>query len=103
MKNIDINLIRKLVEQVLEERNQIEFQPELVPTSKDRIYHRATLTIDVELWQRLQDECKRLHILPPRLIDTLLWQYFKKPPLSFEIEKMAQPQKPNNPLKQGPS
>jgi len=93
MKNIDINLIRKLVEKVLEEKQAIEFQPELVPTSKDRVYHRATLTIDTELWQLLQDECKRLHILPPRLIDTLLWQYFNKPKLSFETGKTAQTKK----------
>ena len=90
MTDIDVNLIRQLVEQVLEEKHAIEFQPELVPISKDRVYHRATLTIDTELWQRLQDECKQLHILPPRLIDTLLWQYFDKPKLSFEIKKTAQ-------------
>lgn len=89
-QKIDEKYIRSIVEKVLEEKHAIEFQPELVPTSKDRVYHRATLTIDVELWQRLQDECKRLHILPPRLIDTLLWQYFDKPKLSFETEKTAQ-------------
>lgn len=87
MKDIDIELIRRLVEQVLAEKQLISFQPELVPHSKNRTYHRATLTIDTELWELLQHECKRLHILPPRLIDTLLWQYFGKPKLSFEKDQ----------------
>ncbi len=92
-QKIDEKYIRSIVKQVLEEKQVVEFQPELVPTSKDRTYHRATLTIDTELWARLQDECKRLHILPPRLIDTLLWQYFNKPKLSFETGKKPQTKK----------
>jgi hypothetical protein len=83
----DEQFIRDIIERVLAEKypsiNDIELTPD--PTRvKPRLYTRTTLTIDNELWKLVQSECDRLKILPPKLIDSLLWHYFKKPTLSYQ-------------------
>jgi hypothetical protein len=90
----DQDFIRSIVEQVLTEKytpqpvivDGIELTPEPSPGRK-RKYVRSTITVDEKLWDLVQQECKRLQILPPRLIDSLLWLHFGKPTLSYQEEK----------------
>jgi len=87
---VDLDIIRSLVEQVLAEKQIPPPGFELTPEPsgyKKRSYYRATITVDIELWKRVQDECSKLRILPPRFIDSLLWQYFGKPKLSYECNE----------------
>ena len=92
MTKIDEKYIRSIVEQVLAERQPpqpvqkgLEFTPN-PPTGKRRNYIRTTITVDAALWELVQEECQRLSILPPKLIDTLLWNHFGQPQLSFQKE-----------------
>jgi hypothetical protein len=90
----DADFIRSIVEQVLAEKytpqpvivDGIELTPEPSPGRK-RKYVRSTITVDEKLWELVQEECKRLKILPPRLIDSLLWLHFNKPALSYQDEE----------------
>ena len=90
-KNIsqfDLDTIRSVVEQFLAEKQTPPLGFELTPEpsgDKKRSYYRATVTVDTELWKRVQEECSKLRILPPRLLDSILWLHFNKPPLSFEL------------------
>ena len=91
---IDEQYIRSIIEKVLAERQgespdcAIELTPK--PSRRNpRRYIRTTLTIDEQLWQMIQTECDRLNILPPKMIDSLIWNYFGKPKLSYEKEKSS--------------
>ena len=92
-QKIDEEYLRCIIEKVLAEKQPpppvptegLELTPEPV-RGKRRVYTRSTITVDNELWKLVQEECGNLHILPPRLIDSLLWHYFKKPRLSYQYE-----------------
>ncbi len=95
---MDEDYIRSVIEKVLAEKQppppvptgELELTPEPV-RGKRRSYTRTTITVDDKLWKLVQEECDKLHILPPRLIDSLLWHYFKKPMLSYQHEDSSAP------------
>lgn len=90
----DEDYIRSIIEQVLAEKRPsasvptegLELTPEPV-RGKRRSYTRTTITVDDKLWELVQEECRKLHILPPRLLDSLLWHYFQRPTLSYQDEE----------------
>lgn len=88
----DEQFIRSIVEQILAEKfpppaptEGLELTPDPV-RGKRRDYTRTTITVDKKLWELVQVECEKLDILPPKLLDSLLWHYFGKPTLSYQDE-----------------
>jgi hypothetical protein len=63
---------------------------------------KLAITLDEEIYKRLQEAYTDGYQIS-HIIDSSLWAFFEKPPLSFQLEKTKRRAKPNNPLKQGPS
>lgn len=51
---------------------------------QDRTYKRLTLSVDINLAERFEDEMRQLNVSAGRLFDIILWQRYGKPKLSFE-------------------
>ena len=51
-----------------------------------RKYENISTTIDSNLWALFTAKRKKLRTSAPRLMDTILWEYFGRPRLSFEKE-----------------
>ena len=49
-----------------------------------RVYQNFSSTVDIELWKIFTAKRKRLRTSTPRLLDTILWEYFGRPSLSFQ-------------------
>ena len=53
---------------------------------ENRKYQKVTVTIDKELWKRVEREKEVLGLSAGKTLDVILWRYFDKPKLSFETE-----------------
>lgn len=53
---------------------------------ENREYEKVSITIDQVLWSRFVAECKRLRVSRSRMMDTILWRAFGRPPLSYMTE-----------------
>jgi hypothetical protein len=49
-----------------------------------RKYLKVSITVDMELWLLFQKEQKSMHTTAPHLMDSILWNHFGRPLLSFE-------------------
>ena len=54
---------------------------------ENRAYIKASVTIDLALWDRLMQEKDRLHESAGRTMDVVLWRYFNRPPMSLELSE----------------
>jgi len=90
--------IINIVNKILDERNFNSANnadnilcPEPVNVRGQNIIYRREYvpmnsTIDVVLWGEFQALRRKLRVSTPRLLDSILWAFFGKPRLSFEIE-----------------
>ena len=52
-----------------------------------RDYERFSVTVDKELMKLFTQEVKQLKTTSPRLLDTILWERYGRPKLSFQVEE----------------
>ena len=52
---------------------------------ENRDYQKVSVTIDTVLWDKIMQEKDRMRVSTGRAIDIILWRYFGKPPLSFQL------------------
>ena len=93
-----IDDIYRIVNEILDKRlsgEQIPFQlvpePDSIKNSTpgrrtQRKYERISITIDSELWKLFKNQQKQLNCSSPRLMDSILYYHFSKPPLSYNQE-----------------
>lgn len=103
--------IEKIVEHVLNQRisnyehnilnepNTLELVPEPETVTggakgrrQDRQYLKISLTVDKNLWKIFRKKQKNLNCSAPRLMDSILWNFFGKPNLSYGSPKNPEDQ-----------
>lgn len=103
--------IEKMVENYLNKRlagyeHNIPNEPtefELVPEPEtvtggakgrrqDRKYEKISVTVDKNLWKIFRQKQKKLSCSGPRLMDSILWNFFGKPELSYGNPKNPEDQ-----------
>jgi hypothetical protein len=57
---------------------------------------KLAITLDEEIYKRLQDAYAEGYTIS-HIIDSALWSFFDKPPLSFQLEKPTKGKKENSP------
>lgn len=53
----------------------------------EREYYRLSITVDEELMKLFNKEAKKLNITAPRLLDSILWERYGYPKLSFQPDE----------------
>ncbi len=62
-------------------------QPTIKGRTEDREYEKFYGTLDITLYDRFTEELQHRRISAGRLLDRILWMYYGKPPLSFELSE----------------
>ncbi|MGO9569722.1 MAG: hypothetical protein ACLP5H_19495 [Desulfomonilaceae bacterium] len=52
---------------------------------ENRDYQKVSITIDTVLWDKIMQEKDRMRVSTGRAMDIVLWRYFGKPLLSFQL------------------
>jgi hypothetical protein len=84
---------------LLNESTEFELVPEAETVTggakgrrQDRQYLKISLTVDKNLWKIFREKQKKLNCSAPRLMDSILWNFFRKPNLSYGNPKNPEDQ-----------
>lgn len=96
MRTVARQVFQEMIQNLTNERNIIADVQDVPPEPQvitgegkgrreNRHYQKVSITIDTVLWDKIMQEKDRTRVSAGRIMDVILWRYFNKPPLSFQL------------------